>query len=795
MKRTRKTSQGILLILLIAIQFVPRQASACSPDEPLFIFAYASHPDLPLENFAAGHPGIIQPTWARSYLIATWRMLDERPFNAGEQRELAALWQYRLQWNRTTDEGADEDRLNAWLKARKQVVRQPPADAPIKTVVTKWTSQLSMTCDAGAFNGAIKTLHERISTHGARNKWVTEWVKAQDFVFSHCMDDAMPALPAPPVGAPQWLLQDHDYQMASVRFHSNDASAEAAFAGIARDTASPWRPMATYILLRLRRRILGAFPQTARPEVRAEMSALHDEAKERRAEPGMRPARQAFNEMLGFTELRLDAPALVRRLSTALRSGRPEESLTRDLNLLIAGMDELRRDSGGAWREALRGGAQDPLPDSSRSLDELVDWLSTIQSGLPTDYAHSLSRWRQNRRTAWLLAALWKLPAGDSATEELLTAAGKIPESSPGFLTAGYLRVRAFAADGRLNLASAELDSRLQDPQRLPPTARIMFLSLRLRTSRTQPEFISALARHPLSVSDEQGRELTDTRNPRAVEASYFGESLKGYHSDEPHLGLDGALLLNAHFPARALLDLANDETLPDHVRRELVIAAWTHAALLGDHDLAREATPVLEILAPELKDSLAQYLAAGTVDERDYAVAFMLLRNPGLHPYVRPGPGRVAALKLNVDLERNGWCAHNPWRELGMRNIDDEYPRLRLRWGTPLPARLPRSFANLLPLPPFVPAEQEQQSVMELQALGKLEGFPNFLSRSAIAWAKAHPDDPRNPEALLWSLRATSNLNTCVNDETPALAAEAYALLTKRYPKNRWTKMAHRWI
>ncbi|MDQ3829054.1 MAG: hypothetical protein M3361_07045, partial [Candidatus Tectomicrobia bacterium] len=45
-------------------------AFGCGPFFEQAIFTYSLHPDLPLASFAQGHLGVLQPTYARSYLYA-----------------------------------------------------------------------------------------------------------------------------------------------------------------------------------------------------------------------------------------------------------------------------------------------------------------------------------------------------------------------------------------------------------------------------------------------------------------------------------------------------------------------------------------------------------------------------------------------------------------------------------------------------------------------------------------------------------------------------------------------------
>lgn len=97
---------SIAFVLVVALILPPPPAAACGPFFPVTIFIQRNHPDLPLENFAAGSLGVLQPTYASSYLAVAYRYLSYGSFDASEQQQLVALWAHRL------------DREAEWLKKR-----------------------------------------------------------------------------------------------------------------------------------------------------------------------------------------------------------------------------------------------------------------------------------------------------------------------------------------------------------------------------------------------------------------------------------------------------------------------------------------------------------------------------------------------------------------------------------------------------------------------------------------------------------------------------------------------------
>src|SRR3989449_8857491 len=91
----RKTFARLALIGLVSFLF-PHSAQACGPFFTDAIFVYSKHPDFPLEQFAAGKLGVVEPGWARSYLVAAYRNLSGVSFTTNEASGIKALWGERL---------------------------------------------------------------------------------------------------------------------------------------------------------------------------------------------------------------------------------------------------------------------------------------------------------------------------------------------------------------------------------------------------------------------------------------------------------------------------------------------------------------------------------------------------------------------------------------------------------------------------------------------------------------------------------------------------------------------------
>jgi len=63
----RKVRRSAFAIALLAvILFQAPLSLACGPFSLIAVFSFSVHPEYPLEKFAAGEIGIVQPSYARS---------------------------------------------------------------------------------------------------------------------------------------------------------------------------------------------------------------------------------------------------------------------------------------------------------------------------------------------------------------------------------------------------------------------------------------------------------------------------------------------------------------------------------------------------------------------------------------------------------------------------------------------------------------------------------------------------------------------------------------------------------
>jgi hypothetical protein len=269
------------------------------------------------------------------------------------------------------------------------------------------------------------------------------------------------------------------------------------------------------------------------------------------------------------------------------------------------------------------------------------------------------------------------------------------------------------------------------------------------------------------------GREL-----PENLEAN---ERLQLIARDGPLFDVDAARVFNRRLPLDTLRELVHRSLLPPHLQRELAMAVLTRSLVLREEDTTRDLVPVVKTLIPELGPWLDEYRATISRDARVFTGIFMILRYPGLKPYVQDNVGRLTPLDEIDNYRDNWWCALEP-STLGTSREGD-----RLSAPLEILYRSPQDQAF-----EFLSASQVQSAQYELQRLASLGPAPNYLSQQAIAWAQRAPSDPRVPEALNLAIRAARF--GCTDAETGTFSKAAFDLLHQRYPKSPWAQKTKYW-
>ena len=166
---------------------------------------------------------------------------------------------------------------------------------------------------------------------------------------------------------------------------------------------------------------------------------------------------------------------------------------------------------------------------------------------------------------------------------------------------------------------------------------------------------------------------------------------------------------------------------------------------LLDDRPAARKLTARAGELNPPLAPAMRDYMAQTDPAAAQFTAVFWMLRMPGLVPDLRSGIGRSTKVD-EIDNFRDNWWS----------NVETKTAAKPTRTD-------------------FLPPEQRAEGEEQAARLQKdASSGVNYLCAAAIAWAKAHPQDPRVPESLHLAVRAT-RYGTGTDKESSRYSKEAF--------------------
>lgn len=763
-----------LVVVAMSLLAIPRPVQACGPFELEAVFTYSVHPDYPLARFARGDIGILQPTYARSYLLASYRHMSGTGFNEAEQQALAALWRERLEnfW-----ESNDTDWIKRWTETRARVAGggTAPDIGVFRATVQPDEHDTYLNCHEDAFKTAAATLDERIKKFGAEHASLKEWVAAQDAVFSNCSEGQhIPAAAA--TDADPILRADRAYQIAAAYFYAaRFDDARRAFDEIARDNASQWRTNAAYLAARamLRKGSLSAEPvrTEALTEAEKQLQSVLDNRN-------LNASHEDARRLLGLVRLRLRPAERLHELAQSVLRPDAQKSLKQDVWDYTLLLDKFIND--GESTEATKF---KDLPSVGRD-DDVTDWVMTFQATGGDALEHSLRKWQKTSSPAWLVAALSKINAAHASVPSLLEAASRVKPASPAYASVAFHSLRLLTETGREEEARRRSDALLlQHRASLPPSALNLLLSQRMRLATSLDEFLQFAQRVPSGFTyNYDGRQIPE--DAKEIEKD---KELQSLVRTPVLFDADAAGIMNRHLPLSLLKDAATSRALPDSLRARVAIAAWVRAVLLDERPVERELVPVVLGLVPELKGYADADVDAPSIDARKFSALYAMLKFSGLRPYVDAGVGRTTSVKELDSYRDNWWCAYTvearPHAARNDENAADSTDR-------PTADAKTRAAASTLK---FLSAAQSATAAREGARLSVLGTAPNYFARLAVEFANKFPADPRAPEALHLAVRSTRY--GCTDTGTGALSKAAHTLLHKRYPKSEWAKKTPYWF
>ena len=753
-------TRRLIALLLAMILLNGTTALACGPFTLEAIFVYTAHPAFPLQQFAAGRIGVVQPSYARSYLYTAYRHLSGLNFTPSEQKALVDLWSERLGLGPDETQAGRTDWNAAWIEARKKVsgVQDRGEIDAYRSREKPNEYEFYVNCNNDSFETAVKTLADRTLTYKSDTTPLLTWVNAQDQVFSNCGSGS--SIPDPlPAEARPLERQDRAYQIAAANFYSaNFDEAKKRFEEIAADDDSPWHFVAAYMVARtlIRKASLGA------PEQKQEsLRAAENQLAKILADKTFAHLHPTATRLTNLIHLRLRPQERVIELGRVLTNKKQNDNLKQDLwdytTLLDQNLDTPEKTSAEIFKA-----------------DDLTDWIATIQSVTAT-FDHSFERWQATRSDPWLVAALTRADAKNASTNELILQALKVQSSAAAFASARFHAVRLLMESGKTDEARTILDQLLKDHKaQFDESSFNLLMSKRMLVSTTLNEFLTYAARVPAAISwNEDGREIPGDDETVSNEM----KDIKG----QPRFDYDAGMAFNQRIPLSILKSAAKSTTLPTPLRRDLAQAVWLRAVILGDTKTADELAPVVSSLIPELSSLLKEYLSATTPQAKKSAAIYAWLKFPGLEPVVDIGIGRRTPLHEQELYRDNWWCqlTYYSLAEESAKEKEEDKPVFFTA----------RNTQRLLFLTPADRATAEE----EWKTLLGLKAAPNYIVQQVVQWDNRTPNDPRLPEALHLAVKTTRY--GCTNQESGRWSKAAYDLLHRKYPNSTWAKKTPYWF
>jgi hypothetical protein len=745
-------------VLFVLMPFAT--VEACGPDFSPDVFVRADRPG-DMHAFAEGRLGILQTGYDSNDFAVAYRYLNGGKLSPQEEQAYAPPPQPLHDWTRLTPEqlraaqaaqqkaGDESVPEYPWRQALAAFVPENRPTAENRQAPQPWTGTLLYynpdypNCPRPAFQMAALTLASRAQTWGRQSPWLTDWVNAQQTVFSNCSmkNHTMPA-PAP-AGSPALLQADRAYQVAAAEFYTgNYDQARQSFQAIASDYASPWHAWGGFLAARAEvRAAFAAGPKTDpwsgkvagfdKPDMLRAQQML--QALLAHHDPGL--PRSAIVQELNFVRLRTEPDQRFSEICAALAGPAPDGNFAQDLKDLSYVLEK---------------------DVAIHSSPPLFAWMMALRGPRPDD---ALLAWKQQPSLPLLIAALMRTPPTDPSAPELLKAAAAIGHDSPAWLTAMFHRIRLLTGMGRMDEARVLLDGFLPAMRRRHADSALnAFLAERMAVAHTLDEFLEFAPRTVLETNSEGWWYQRETCPSTRGQYSWMKEPC--LPSQPMEFDADAAAVLN-RAPIEMLIEAARSPMLPANMREELSAAAWTRSVVLSDGESAAKLAPLLP-----------RVLHATANDGAGFPAVLTILQNPGLRPYVEAGISHLNRPGALDEFRDNWWC--------------DDWSGQFIRSGKPAPP---------VPAPSFFSAQQAKAGAAQYERVLALSCAPQFLGHRVLDYAKSHPFDPRLPEALALTVRAThyACLSWRRDDqqaarENTSVSKAAFDLLHQRFPHSPWT-------
>ncbi|CAN5408031.1 hypothetical protein BH11CYA1_BH11CYA1_35260 [soil metagenome] len=744
----------IVTLLACTISTAGLPSYACGPFYDEAVFSSTLHPDLPFRLFADGNLALVEPTFARSYLVVAYRYLNNQPLSSAEREQMLNFWRFRLGDSSSADNDGSVDR---WLTSRSKALGlKAKADSdriyPYRSAGSNDDYNPFLNCNDDSFKQAVKTLQEKVAKYGAGSPAVKEWLAAQDSVFCHCSapeydyktksQGKEPAMPvAAPANASEEVKRERAYQIAAANFYAkNFDEAAKLFGVIALDGGSPYQKISAYLVARCLIRKATVSKDKGLDQVA--LLAAHNKLIELQADPSMSSMKEGIAGLLNFVGLRLEPTETLVQLSKRIAAG--DGNLYQDMDGYLYILDRaFKEDSEDASNSHT---VDDVKLAAAMHGDAMTDWIWTFSNSDSATLEHAHNRYKEKKNDLWLLCVGSKLTGKEPYAGEILEALAKVEKASPAYVTANAQRGRILAEQGHSDLALAAIDNALAATK--SPSAMNSLNLQKLMLSKNLEQMLTLSYRSPaIIVGEAEQQSLTEDWTKV--------DQKKAYITLPVMLRPEGAVAINQKLPLNIFVQAASSPQVPVSLRKDIVQAAFCRSILLHDSASAAKASALLKQYMPALAAFISRYDTASN-DSKEFSAAYLMLKNPGSRPYVTAGVGRTTAFGQLDDYQDNWWAA--------------------------ISADKASKFAGQAFLKPTELAKAKS----EVAAINAYGTASDYLGKVVTDYARTHQSDSRVPEALHLIVKASKLGAT--DSKTSALSKQAFQILHQNYKGNPWT-------
>jgi hypothetical protein len=753
---------GIAALVGIVMLSPTCSVEACGPGFEPDVFVNTATPD-DQNSFAQGQLGILQEGFDSNEYAVAYRYLNGGKLSEAERRiyappptppqmspdqrnmtpqQIVAAQQAEIEARRSAQPAG------RWLLQRAKYVPATMSVDQKPSFPTDYEGNIVfdenyLNCPDPAFENATLTLTKRAETWGKQSPSLIDWIHGQDAVFSNCAGKAASTPTPAPSDSPALLKADRTYQIASATLYAKQFDdAARQFEAIAIESASPWQRWGAYLAARATVRKAFAMGKATDPYstdlASFDMNTMKQaqqmlETLLRRPNPV--PSRAIIQGELNFIRIRTEPDKRINEICIALAGPAPDPDFKQDMRDL-------------SWTLSKHLDITNPAP--------LLSWIEGWR-GAGTA-ATAFGAWQRTNGLPWLIIALAKAAPADSFATGLIDVAAKIEPGSPAYDTVFFHRVRLLIALKRTDDARALLDTRLPLLTSQKPSSNLNALrAQRMSLARNFAEFLFYAPRATLSTGSQGASDLQGQCN---VRAHAVNDSADCPELRQPlEFDNDAVTILNRQLPLSLLIEAAKSTTLPQNLREQIAMIAWTRAVLLQDQ---QSALKLLPLLPKAFRDAIGPSI--------DFPADLAILRNPGIRPYLESGIPRVASYSYFDEYRNNWWC--KPWLA-------------------------PESSAREKKSPPpttFISASDIALAASEDQRLQELPDSVAVIGQRVLDYATKHAEDPHVPEALALTVRAGHYARQAYNSggdpdrsEYTAVSKAAFRLLHRRYPKSTW--------